>query len=32
VDGIRKSTPDEIAKAGSVSKKLAQVILATLNK
>lgn len=32
IDGMRNSTVEEIAQAGELSKKLAQVILASLNK
>lgn len=32
IDAIRNSTPDEIAQAGSMSRKVAQVILASLNQ
>ncbi|HKW04150.1 MAG TPA: helix-hairpin-helix domain-containing protein, partial [Nitrososphaerales archaeon] len=32
IEGIRNSTVEEIAQAGGLSKKLAQVILASLNK
>ena len=32
INSIRNSTVDEISQAGSVSKKLAQIILASLNK
>jgi excinuclease UvrABC nuclease subunit len=32
VEAIKNSSPDEIAQAGNVSKKIASVILASLNK